>query len=159
MLGLIGIVMEHDFRLTSKAVEAKAPSFRNRLLLQWRFNTLLETSCAKLLSGLQFAHITSLNASKKARSNFFKFVFLSLCRPIFEAHDFLFEFMIARNQRRILYLLRGGDTLGLYQSLLELNEKGVALSRVIRGRNINCGLGKSTQTGDGGNYRVGHEET
>ena len=157
MLGLIDVMTKNYRVVAAIATKAKLPAFWDALLLQRRFDSLLEAGCAKLMSGLQLAHIGAVNASKKTSSDFLKFVFLSLSRPIFEAHNLLFEFLIARNQRRILYLLRSGDPLGLYQSLLELNEKGVALSRVIGASNINDGLCKSGQAGNSGDG-IGHRK-
>lgn len=107
----------------------------NKVLLQRGWDCFIETVATQLMRGLHFSHKTFFNLSKHTGGNLATFILLFLCAPIFEAHNFLFQFVYFRRQRRLLLLSGESDSVGLHQLGIHLRDCGdnlVVIGKAIR---------------------------
>lgn len=82
---------------------------------------LLETVCTKPMCWLAVLHSRLWHVSKSAPINSCKVIALALCRPVFEAHNFLFKLRYASARRRLSLLRREQPLQTLEDMPLELD--------------------------------------
>jgi len=135
--------MRLSFKIPGQVSAALAPmanqfvlsAMVHALTLKGRFDVLVETVCTKLMCLLEVTHKAFLNIGKNARADCLKCIFLSLCIPVFEMHNFLFKFVYFRRQRRFFGLQGEGhaiccEKLGVY--LADCGDNLVVIAKAVR---------------------------